>query len=308
MRFNGLDLNLLVALDAILVEGGISRAAERIHLSQSAMSGALARLREYFGDELFVQVGRKLVRTPLADSLAGPVRDILMRVDATVAANPVFDPAVSDRRFSIIASDYMMTVLIDRLLARAYREAPGITFQLFSADKAVEMIERGEVDLLMIPQQFALPDHPVEPTIEESYTCVAWTHNTALGDTLSLDQYLALGHVAPIFGPARMPTFEGWFLKKFGVSRRVEVVTYNLTSPPLLVIGTNRIATVHTRLARLYARYLPIRLLAPPVEFPKLVGVMQWHRYKSHDPGLLWLRRLIREVAAEDALPPQDFR
>lgn len=302
MRFNRLDLNLLVALDAILVEGSVSRAAERTNLSQSAMSGALARLREYFGDELFVPVGRKLVRTALADSLAGPVRDILMRVDATVAAVPVFDPASADRRFSIVASDYMLTVLMDRVLARVYREAPGIAFQFFSADKAVEMIERGEADLLLIPQQFALPDHPSEPVLEDSYTCVAWAQNRELGETLPLDQYLAMGHVASILGPSRMPTFEGWFLKEFGVSRKVEVVTYNLSSPPMLVIGTNRLATVHTRLARRYARHLPIRLMPPPVAFPKLMMVMQWHRYKSHDPGLMWLRRLIGEVAAEEAI------
>lgn len=302
MRHNKLDLNLLVALDALLVEASVSRAAKRINLSQSAMSGALARLREYFGDELFTQIGRKLVRTPLADSLAGPVRDILMRVDATVSANPVFDPAASNRRFSIIASDYMMTVLINKVLASAYREAPTITFQLFSADRALEMIERGEADLLMIPQHFALPDHPTEPAFEDSYSCVVWQHNTELGDTLSLDQYLAMGHVASVFGPNRMPTIEEWFLKKFGVSRKVEVVTYNLTSLPLLVIGTNRIATVHTRLARLYAQHLPVRLLAAPVELPKLQVAMQWHRYKSHDPGLAWLRRLVREIAAADAI------
>lgn len=302
MRFNRLDLNLLVALDAILVEGSVSRAAERTNLSQSAMSGALARLRDYFADELFVQVGRKLVRTPLAESLAEPVRDILMRVDATVAAVPIFDPAIADRRFSIIASDYMLAVLMDRVLARAYREAPGIAFQFFAPDRAVEMVERGEVDLLMIPRQFALPDHPSELALEDSYTCVAWAQNPELGETLSLDQYLAMGHVASILGPSRMPTFEGWFLKEFGVSRKVEVVTYNLSSPPQLVIGTNRIATVHTRLARLHARHLPIRLLPPPVEFPKLLMVMQWHRYKSHDPGLGWLRRLVREVAAEEAI------
>lgn len=300
MRYHKLDLNLLVALDAILVDGSVSRAAKRIHLSQPAMSGALARLRAYFGDELFVQVGRKLVPTPLAESLARPVRDILMRVDTTIVATPGFNPLVSDRKFSIIASDYMMAVLVDKLLARAYDEAPGITFQIFSTDNSDEMIERGEVDLLMIPEHFALPGHPTEPTIEDSYTCVAWQHNTELGDILTLEQYLAMGHVTSILGPNRMPTFEGWFLKNFGVSRKVEVVTYNLTSPAMLVIGTNRIATVHTKLARAYACHLPLRLFSPPVDFPRLKMVMQWHRYKSLDPSIIWLRRLIRELVAVD--------
>src|SRR5262245_4933192 len=112
MRFNRLDLNLLVALDALLAEQNITRAAERLHLSQSAVSGALARLREHFQDELLVQVGRRMTRTPLAESLAQPVREILAQVQATVERRPGFDPSTSDRQFSIMVSDYVTTVLM----------------------------------------------------------------------------------------------------------------------------------------------------------------------------------------------------
>jgi LysR family transcriptional regulator, nod-box dependent transcriptional activator len=300
MRFKGLDLNLLVAFDAILVEGTITRAAQRVHLSQSAMSNALARLREHYRDELFVQVGRKLVRTPLAEALAGPVRDILLRVDTTVALTPGFDPASSGRCFVLAASDYIMAVLLDRLLARVYREAPDISFELLPVDRGMELLERGDVDLLLFPKQFERAEHPGEPTIEDTYTCVVWEGNTQVGETLTLERYLEAGHVATRLGVDRMPTFEGWFLKRFGIQRRIEVATYNLTSPPRLVIGTQRIATVHTRLARQMARSLPLRLVAPPVEIPRLISVMQWHRYKAHDPGLAWLRRMVHEVAAED--------
>ncbi|MEC4511813.1 LysR family transcriptional regulator, partial [Klebsiella pneumoniae] len=112
MRFNKLDLNLLVALDALLSEQNISRAAEKIHLSQSATSNALARLREYFDDELLVQVGRKMEPTPRAEALKDAVRDILVRVDATVAAQPEFGPAQANRLFRLFVSDYTMTTLI----------------------------------------------------------------------------------------------------------------------------------------------------------------------------------------------------
>src|SRR5215468_4155230 len=112
MHFHQLDLNLLVALDALLVERNITEAGKRVHLTQSAMSGALARLRQYFGDELLVQVGRKMVPTPLGESLIEPVREILIKVKTTIETRPGFDPAASTRRFSLMMSDFCATVLM----------------------------------------------------------------------------------------------------------------------------------------------------------------------------------------------------
>lgn len=296
MRFNGLDLNLLVALDALLAEGGITRAAHRVHLTQSAMSGALARLREHFGDALFVQVGRKMVRTPLAEGLEAPVRDILLRIDSALDIRPQFDPAGSRRRFVVAASDYMIAVLLERVLARAYAEAPGVSFALESLDKGVALLEQGEIDLLIIPRQFASTSHPAEVAIRDTYTCAVWEGHTSIGTEITLPQYLEAGHVGTWLGPERTPTFEDWFMKRFGIERRIEVLTYNLTSPIRLVVGTQRIATVHTRLAHQLAASLPVRLVQPPVEFPQFECVMQWHRYKTQDPGLAWLRRIVLEV------------
>ena len=130
MRFNKLDLNLLVALDAMLAERSISRAAERLHLSQSAMSNALGRLRDYFDDELLVQVGRKLELTPRAETLKESVRDVLVRVDSAILAQPRFDPAHSDRCFRLIVSDYTSMVLMPHLLALAGRHSHTVRFEL----------------------------------------------------------------------------------------------------------------------------------------------------------------------------------
>ena len=112
MRFNKLDLNLLVVLNALLTECNISRAAEKIYLSQSATSSALARLRDYFDDELLVSSGRQLVLTPRAKELVEPVREVLMRIDSTIATQPQFDPATETRTFTILVSDYTMAVLV----------------------------------------------------------------------------------------------------------------------------------------------------------------------------------------------------
>lgn len=115
MRFRRLDLNLIVYLDALLAERSVSRAAERVHISQSAMSDALARLRDYFQDKLFVQVGRSMVPTPLAQSMAQPVRDVLLQIESVASSNVQFDPLNSRRKIGILASDYVADVLLNKI-------------------------------------------------------------------------------------------------------------------------------------------------------------------------------------------------
>lgn len=130
MRFRRLDLNLIVYLDALLAERSVSRAAERVHISQSAMSDALARLRDYFQDKLFVQVGRSMVPTPLAQSMAQPVRDVLLQIELVASSNVQFDPLNSRRKIGILASDYVADVLLNKVLLRLSREAPGISVEI----------------------------------------------------------------------------------------------------------------------------------------------------------------------------------
>ena len=122
------------ALDALLTERNITEAGRRVFLTQSAMSGALARLREHFADELLIQVGRKMMTTPLADSLADPVREILLKIDAAIKTRPEFDPGTSHRRFSIMMSDYVSTLLMPEVLRRAEALAPRVTFEVLSND------------------------------------------------------------------------------------------------------------------------------------------------------------------------------
>ena len=176
MHFNKLDLNLLVALDALLIEGSISRAAARVHLSQSAMSNALARLRAYFEDDLLVQVGRTLELTPRAKALKEAVRDVLMRVDSAIAAEPQFDPSRSDRTFQLLVSDYTTVTLMPHLLALARRQSSTVRFQLCRCrtGPAAARAGRGEADMMVIPRNYCSPDHPVEPLFEEEYVCAVW--------------------------------------------------------------------------------------------------------------------------------------
>jgi len=300
VRFNRLDLNLLVALDALLAERNITRAAERLHLSQSATSGVLARLRGYFEDELLVQVGRKMEPTLLALRLAGPVRDIILKVQATLAIKSDFDLATTAQHFRICASDYMVTVLLNRVLQAKDRQAPHVTLELIAQTRSPgDVLKRGELDFLVIPDRFLADDQPYEVLFEDSYTCVAWAGNEQIGDTLDFDQYMQLGHITPRFGRARQPTLEDWFMKQYGLVRRIDVVTYDFTSMAQLLVGTSLIATMQSQLAKRYAAYLPLRLIPLPLEIPVLRECLQWPRYLEDDPGHQWMRQLFRQAAAE---------
>ena len=297
MRFNRLDLNLLVALDALLSEKSITRASRRLNLSQSATSGVLARLRDYFKDDLLMPVGRNLILTPLAVSLIEPVRDVLLQIQRTIEIKPEFDPATAVREFRIVASDFVSTVLLGELGRRIAMEAPGISLDIsLSSSTFSERLERGEVELIILPGKYMSESKPTEMLFEETYTCIVWTGNELVGDTLTLENYMALGHVSSRFGTAQT-SFEEHFLKDNGYDRRIEVSTPNFTSLPHFVIGTNRIATMHTRLARMLACYYPIRLIEPPIAFPKIEMCMQWNPFLENDPSHQWLRRLLAEVA-----------
>jgi LysR family transcriptional regulator, nod-box dependent transcriptional activator len=299
MRFNKLDLNLLVALDALLTEQNISRAAEKIYLSQSAMSSALARLREYFGDELLVQVGRKMELTPRAQSLQDPVRDILVRVDATVSAEPDFVPAQSDRAFRMHVSDYTMTTLMPHLLALVYQQAPGVRLDLRAQIMHPHrVLERGEADLLIIPKQYCSVEHPAELLLTETFCCVLWDRSPLAKGEMTAERYLAAGHIIVQPGEVHSALEDG-FMHKHGIERKVEVTTYSFLSSAQLLPGTNRIATMHRRLTREAARSLPVVLRDAPVPVPAMEQSMQWHKHRTSDPGLTWLCGLIKKAVVQ---------
>jgi DNA-binding transcriptional LysR family regulator len=295
MRFNRLDLNLLVALDALLTECSITKAAERLNLSPSATSNALARLREYFDDELLVQVGRRMEPTPRAQGLQEAVRDVLVRVDSTIAIQPEFDPASSDRVFRIFVSDYTQMVFAPHVLALAAEARCSARFEFLpQVSQPQRSLERAEADLLIIPRNFLSPDHPDELLYREAFVCVVWDQSALARGELTLERYLAARHV--VMHPTGQVghSFEDWFVKRYGVTRTVAVSSYGFCALPAMVVGTDLVATVHERLAELFLKAWPLKILKPPVPFTPMEQGVQWHKYRSQDPGLVWLRGLLR--------------
>jgi LysR family transcriptional regulator, nod-box dependent transcriptional activator len=298
MRFNNLDLNLLVALDLLLSERSVSRAAEKLHITQSAMSNALARLRDYFGDELLVLVGRRMELTPRAELLGAPVRDILVRIEASVTAAPAFDPSASDKTFRIYVSDYTLTTLIPSFLKMIAPRSYPIRFEFMpQTSQPHRTLEQGEADLLIIPEEFASKDHPHQILYEENFVCIADINHPRIGKTISKQEFARERHA--VMKPTTTAiSFEAFVLGQMGIVRDIDAITYSFAALPYLVAGTERIATVHARLALDAARHLPLKLLELPIEIPHMRQAIQWHSYRTSDPALIWLRQTIAEASS----------
>jgi DNA-binding transcriptional LysR family regulator len=298
MHLRGLDINLLIALDALMKERSITRAAEQLNLSQSGMSTALRRLRDFFNDPLLVPIGRNMVLTPLGESLVGPVHGIIMQAKTLIDHTPGFDPKTTERQITIMASDYVGVVFLADLLKRLQIAAPRISVDLvLQEDQYHGPLDRGEVDILIIPRQTLSTEHPSAPLFEDDYVCIAWAENADFEGELTYEKYMKSHHVITKLGKARTPAFDSWLFQRFDRQRIVDVVAPSFTLVPHYVVGTNRIATVHARMAEIYSRFFPLRIVKAPFEIPRVFEYIQWHRYADKHPATLWLRDLMVEVA-----------
>jgi len=298
MRFGRLDLNLLVALDALLTEKSVSLAADRLCLSQSATSSALGRLRDYFGDELLVVKGRHMILTARAEELIEPVRAVLEQIRSTIAIAPPFDPATSDRQVRIMASDYTTQVLLAEVFAQLEQDAPNMRFEVQSmSTNPIEAVERGYIDLLVTIDFAVSADHPSLVLFEDDYVVVGDAQNPALQGDMTRERYFELGHVTARFGRAELPAFEEWFTRRQKQQRRIDVVAPNFLALPGLVLGTQRVVTMHRRLAEQVVQTFPLVMRELPFAIPPIREVVQWHITNNNDKPLRWVIERLQAVA-----------
>lgn len=296
MRFKGLDLNLLVALDALLTERSVSAAAQRLHLSQPAMSAALRRLREQLGDPLLVPHGKRMIPTAHGAGLAQSVSQLLGQCDSLLASSAAFDPGTSRRVFNLCASDYMTETVVTPLVRSLSSLAPqvGINVVFPSDNDPRDLMERGELDVLLIPEGYVSPLHPAELLFAEYQVVVGWRDNPVLQRPMTEDSFYSQGHIAVQFSQGREPSFAEKQLALLPRKRRIEVIAPSFMSVPGMLVGTHRLAVMHRRLAETAVRAFPLTIAPLPVEIPVLNEMMQYHRARSQDHGLLWLLACIR--------------
>ncbi len=299
MRFHDLDLNLLVVLDALIAERGVTRAAERLNLTQPALSNSLRRLREHYQDELLVKLGRQMVPTPLAESLRDPVRDALLHIQAIAESRPDFDPSTVTREFTVVASDYVAATLLTEAMRRLAEIAPGISVHILPvSERNMLRLGQGDADLLIIPSDAVVPGHPHRLLFEDRFVCLVWSRNRVLRSPLPLGDYLSARHVLTAIDGDRTLTLDAAHLNELGCERRIAAILPSFTLAPLFVVGTFNIATTLGRLARLFAERLPLKIVEPAIDFPVVSEHLQWHRNRENDPANKWLRDFLGEMAA----------
>jgi DNA-binding transcriptional LysR family regulator len=301
-----LDLNLLRVFDAVARERHVTRAADRIGLSQPAVSNALNRLRLALGDELFLRRPGGVEPTALALSLQEPVAEILDRLQETLAAHAPFDPATSDRVFTVALSEYAEAVLVPPLLETMAREAPGCLLAVRHADRTnvTELLERGEAQLAagVLPDPPALyTSVPLMP--EEFQTLVRPGHPLAEGE-LTLARFVGFPHLLHSPNGTRDGALDGP-LREAGFSRRLGAVVAHLSAVPDILMRTDMVMTLSARLAwqLATAHGLVVRPCPVPIRHTRMS--LLFHRRLEADPGHAWLRRRIIALARDVPMPPQ---
>lgn len=299
MELPSIDLNLLVALHALLRERNVTRAGESIGLSQPAMSAALARLRRHFGDDLLVRDGQRYVLTSLAASLTDQTEVALKYVESTFAARPVFNAATSDREFTVIMSDYAVSVLGGPLLTLLEQHAPTVGLRIRSADPATiddaAASLRG-ADLMVLPRGF-LSDLPSADLYRDRWVAICADNNPLVGDTLTIEDLARLHWIVSFDAPTQYTPADK-HLKIAGFERHTDVVLDSFLTLPYILGGTQRIAILQKRLADQCVTGRALRILELPIPVPDLIEAIWWHPTRRTDPAQRWLQRLFLDAAA----------
>jgi DNA-binding transcriptional LysR family regulator len=301
MPVGGMDLNLLVALRALLEEVNVTRAGERISMSQPAMSAALAKLRRHYRDELLVRVGREYELTPLARSLLPVIQRSMPKVEAALALSDEFESGTSNRAFTIALSDYALAVMNGPLIRRIAAAAPDVALDWSPIPPDMHVSERGllRFDFLVGPLGSGFRGNS-ETLFRDRFVCVVDPRNKRLADgTLSLRDFEALPHAVATFGPNLTPIDRA--LSAMSIVRTIRVSTVGWLPLPFVVAGTDLVAVLPERLARQVGQLANVTVVEPPFGCVELVEALWWHPTRELDPGHRWLLGVLRECTASIA-------
>ncbi|WP_370941888.1 LysR family transcriptional regulator [Amycolatopsis sp. cg5] len=294
-----LDLNLLIPLNALLLERNVTKAAERLVMAQPTMSATLARLRRHFDDPLLVREGRTLVLTPFAESLRAPVQAALIAAREALAAGRTFDPGADQRTFTVMASDYAATVLLRPALRGLEAEAPGVrvTIEPHSAD-LLTLLRSRRCDLLIWPLQLADPEllnFPHAALFDDEFIAVADKDNDGVGELLTAEA-LATAPAVAVAGPSRaVSTIR---LNEQMVNQPVVITVDSFMLALQLVSGSELITLTQRRLFERFGPMLGLREVPMTIEPPKLNLAMFWHPRDVLSPAHQWLRGRLEAQAA----------
>ena len=299
MNLASVDLNLLVALDALLAERSVTRAARRLGLSQPAASHALGRLRYLLGDPLLVRSGSQMVLTPRAETLVGRVRAALDAAANVLEAPGAFDPARETRPLRLAGTDFTQVGLLPRLSARLAEEAPALDVWVHpNSDEMLSLVAQGEIDIALGPVRGLAVNLEKESLFEERFVCMVREGHPLARGRVTIERFAKARH-AMIAPRGTAGGIVDDLLLRHGLARRVALRIPHFLVAPHVVAQTDLVLTLPERVARLYEKHLAIRILRLPMEVPGFTVSMVWHVRSQSDPAQVWIRRMIREVAKE---------
>ena len=317
MNLAAFDLNLLKVLDALLREHSTTRAGQRLGLSQPAVSSALGRLRQAFGDELFVRVGQGLGPTDFARSLEEPLRDVLDRLETMAGTTARWSPATADDVIRLSGIDFWSELLMPDLVRHVFAHAPGMRVQLLDLvpDATAEMLDEHRIDIALVPQT-EMPSWIESRRLFWSpfVTIARQGHprlmraGLAAGETIPVDLFCDLPHV--LLSPdGKLAAMGDAALQRLGRARRVAVTVPFFSGVVRLVAETDAIALIPQQYAEAKAKGLGLDLYLPPMPVPAALLTMIWHRRTSANPAHRWMRETIVRLTeplnrGQPALPP----
>jgi DNA-binding transcriptional LysR family regulator len=294
MNLRSLDLNLLLVFDAIFNERSISKAAQKLHLSQPTVSNALARLRECLQDPLFERSSQGMLPTSRAKMISKPIRQALDVLDRGLRGEATFNFTHSSREFVIAVEDYGETIILPRLLEWLSKVAPHVRIRIRPEPSALLKIalRDGEVDLAL--DYFALREagYYSKSVLTETLLSLSRQNHPHVGEKLSLDSYLAQFHVVLAPRTDAMPMID-LALSKRGLQRRIAVTVPHFLSMPVIVQSSDLICTLPRRMAHLYADHFHLKTHAVPLRIPRFPIYLIWHESAENDAGHRWFRNCL---------------
>ena len=293
-----LDLNLLPVFDALIRVRNVSRAAEELDMSQSAVSHALKRLRLFFGDQLFLKTGSGMQPTPRALELLEPVLTVMGAVRGELLIREGFDAATSQRSFTLCLTDMGELIFLPKLIRKLREAAPGCTLRTLQIPmhQIEDVLESGEADLAMgslhsVPQGLFQ-----QQLFTRSFVTIVNRRNRSIGEVLSREQFFDMEHIVVSLSGRLEDAYDG-ILDQLAGPRRIYLTTpHFLTVPMIIEQNPDLIATVPRELATRFAAYQSVRAVETPVDVPPFAIRQYWHPRFQHDAANSWLRKHVKEV------------
>ncbi|MBB3046987.1 DNA-binding transcriptional LysR family regulator [Litorivivens lipolytica] len=297
MHINRVDLNLLVVFDAIYSEGGITRAADKLHLTQPAVSHALGRLRDLFDDPLFERDGRLMMPTPKARSLIGTVRRSLR--DLQIMFNDIerFDPATSERGFTVGMRDLLEVSVLPVLAQRMAKAAPTLKLASVRLDRPNLEAElaTGVLDVAIDVLRPVSDDIAYQRTAQDRMVVLARPHHRVVSQGLTLEDYLEQDHIQ-LSSRRSGQSFEDLELSRLGIQRRIRLRCQNAFAALRIVNETDTLLTLAESYARELAPQFGLKVLPLPFKTTPFDAYLYWHKNVDNDPSNRWLREQIQSM------------